>query len=88
MPLIREHCGLPVDVEKQVKDIIKKNGGVINGSAVFLSTTSTAVTVTKETGVNRRAVMFIPHLLLSCDELQGIKDGEYTNTTPMQFFYP
>lgn len=77
MPMVREHCDLLPDVEKKIKEAIKNSGGVVNGSALFLSTTSTAVNVCRATGVNRRAVLFIPHTMLSFEELKGIEHGEH-----------
>jgi hypothetical protein len=48
----------------------------VNGSALFLPTTSTATSVCKATGINRRAVAFIPHSLLNSDDLKRLNAGE------------
>lgn len=53
MPLVREHCALPSEMEKQLKKIVTEAGGVVNGSALFLSNTSTYAIVCKATGVIR-----------------------------------
>ena len=50
MPLVQEHCALPPEMEKQLK-IVTEAGGVVNGSALFLSNTSTSAIVCKATGV-------------------------------------
>ena len=78
MPMVRELCGLSPDVEKQLKDAIKAGGGAINGSALFLPITSdsTATYVCKATGINRRAVAFIPHSLLNPGDLEKLNAGE------------
>ena len=76
MPMVREHCSLSADAEKQIKDAIKAGGGVVNGSAVFLSNTSTATYVCKKTGMNKRSVAFIPHSELNPDELERLNTGE------------
>ena len=47
MPLVREHS----EMEKQLKKIVTEAGGVVNGSALFLSNTSTSAIVCKATGV-------------------------------------
>lgn len=43
--MVRELCSLSPDVEKQLKDAINDGGGAVNGSALFLLTTSTATYV-------------------------------------------
>lgn len=75
MPLVREHCALPPEMEKQLKKIVTEAGGLVNGSALFLSNTSTSAIVCKATGVIRRSVMFVPHTGLVPDNLDRLKAG-------------
>lgn len=74
MPMVREHCNMPPDVERDLKIAVKEIGGNVNVSGLFLSTNSTATIVSKATGVNMRSVTYIPrdkinsHLLLQLDK--------------------
>jgi hypothetical protein len=63
--MVRELCSLSSDTEKQLKDTIKDGGGAVNGSALFLPTTSTGTSMCKETGINRHVEAFIPHSLMT-----------------------
>ena len=75
MVSVREHCSLSPEMEKELKDAIKSVGGSINQSGLFLSTTSTATTVTKQSGVNRRSVAFIPRDQVGIDLLEALDAG-------------
>ena len=75
MVSVREHCSLSPEMEKELKEVIKSVGGSINQSGLFLSTTSTATTVTKESGVNRRSVAFIPRGQVGIDLLETLDSG-------------
>ena len=41
MPMVQEYCSLTSNEEKELKDAIRKVGGSVNQSGVFLATTST-----------------------------------------------
>ena len=77
MVTVREHCSLSPEKERELKDVIKSVGGSINQSGLFLSTTSTATTVTKHTGVVRRSVAFIPRSRVGIDLLEALDTGIY-----------
>lgn len=82
IPMVREHLDgyLTSIVEKKVKDAVKDAGGLVNHSGLFLSTTSTASSVTKASGVNRRSVMLLPRDKVSADMLEKLdhsKQGFY-----------
>uniref|UniRef100_A0A1X7TUH1 Uncharacterized protein n=1 Tax=Amphimedon queenslandica TaxID=400682 RepID=A0A1X7TUH1_AMPQE len=57
-------------MEGDVKDAIRKCGGSINHSGLFLSTTSKETVINRNTGINRRSVAFIPRIKISDDILQ------------------
>ena len=57
-------------VEKDVKEAVKRVGGTVNQSGLFLSTTSTEAVVNRKTGTNRRSVMYIPRCQISRDVLE------------------
>lgn len=59
MPGIREYMMGDLD-EREVKEAIRKVGGTVNDSGVFLRPTSEALVVTSATGINRRSVVYIP----------------------------
>ena len=46
--------------EQELKRAVKKAGGMVNASGLFLSTTSQATVVTSKVGVNRGSVMQVP----------------------------
>ena len=72
---VREYCSLSPEMEKELKDVIKSVGGSINLSGLFLSTTWTATTVTKRSGVNCRSVAFIPRSRVGIDLLEALDAG-------------
>ena len=76
MPMVREHCGLLWESERELKDCIRRVGGSVNQSGVFLSTTSTANVVTKATGINRRSVAYIPRSQVGVDILATLDAGK------------
>ena len=51
----------------------------VNASGLFLSPASTAIYVTKATGINRRSVLFIPHHVIDADLLEMLDRGDYTH---------
>lgn len=71
MVMIRQHCNITPEKEKDLKDIIKSVGGTVNQSNIFLSTTSTATSVTEATGVNGCLVVFIPHCQVGTEFLDA-----------------
>ena len=83
MPSVREYCSLLPESEKKIKKIVKDVGGVVNGSALFLSNTSTCSTVCKATGVIKRSVLFIPHHEIALDDLDKLKAGAFECTKPL-----
>ena len=76
MPMVREHCSLPSESERELKDAIRRVGGSINQSCLFLSTTSNANYVSKATGINRRSVAFIPRSQVGLDILEALDAGK------------
>ena len=75
MPMVREYCNLTSDEEKELKDAIRKVGGGVNQSGVFLATTSTGTVVLKATGINRRSVAYIPRSKMTLDILEALDAG-------------
>ena len=71
MPGTREYLPATVD-EKEIKEAIKKSGGTVNDSGVFLRPTSEANVVNSCTGVNRRSVAYIPRSKLPKDVLKNL----------------
>ena len=70
--MVRELCDLTSAIEKDVKSAVKEVGGTCNGSGVFLSTTSTDISVCKSNGINRRSVLFIPRSQVDEDILHQL----------------
>ena len=71
MVMVREYMAgfLPPEVEKEVKEAIKRVGGTCNQSGLFLATTSEEAVVNRKTGINRRSVVYIPRSQVSKDLL-------------------
>ncbi len=82
MPMIREHCDLTTESERQFKLAVKDLGGENNKSGLFLSTTSKAATVSKATGINRRSVTFIPRAKIDKDLLERFDMGIVLTSCP------
>ena len=59
MPGVREYVGGEFN-EKELKDSIKRVGGTVNDSGLFLRPASSSIDVTSKTGLNRRSVVYIP----------------------------
>ena len=59
MPGVREYITGSLD-EREVKEAIRKVGGTVNDSGLFLRPSSVALVVTSTTGMNRRSVVYIP----------------------------
>ena len=76
MVMIREYLTpfLSAKAEKEIKDAIKKIGGLVNQSGLFLSTTSREVIVNKKSGIYRRSVAFIPRCEVTKDLLNELDD--------------
>ena len=63
LPMLNEYISddvMNAENEQEVKQAVKKAGGVVNGSRMFLRTTSQATMVTSKEGVNRRSVIQVP----------------------------
>ena len=84
MPMVREHCGehceLGCEIECKVKEAVKENGGSVNSSGLFLSSTSKNIVVLIASGVNKRAVLFIPSSTLNLDLAQLMDKGMLCKT--------
>ena len=79
LPLLKEYIPddeLTTEIEQDLKQAIKKAGGSVNISGVFLSTTSQATTVTSKVGVNRRSVMQIPRSKVPSEALKVLDKCE------------
>lgn len=74
MVMIREYLQMSLlpGNEKELKDAIKKAGGSINQSGLFLATTSNRTVVNKATGINRRSVAFVPRQKVPKDILKEL----------------
>ena len=79
MVMVRDYMSsfLSPKMEGDVKDAIKKIGGSINQSGLFLSTTSKETVINRSTGINRRSVAFIPRIKISDDILQMLDQSEF-----------
>ena len=63
LPMLKEYIGgdiLTTENEQELKRAVKKAGGMVNTSGLFLSTTSQGVLVNSKVGVNRRSVIQVP----------------------------
>lgn len=60
LPMLKEYTGGDLTNEQELKRAIKKAGGIVNTSGLFLSTTSKETVVTSKVGVNRRSVIQLP----------------------------
>ena len=71
MPGVREYVGGEFN-EKELKDSIKRVGGTVNDSGLFLRPASSSIDVTSKTGLNRRSVVYIPRGKVPSDILKTL----------------
>ena len=76
MPMVREHCELSPEFERNLKLSVKEIGGSVNMSGVFLCTSSTDCKLHKENSVNRRSVTFIPRSKIDMDLKEQLDQGK------------
>ena len=73
MPGVGEYLSGEID-EREVKEAIKRVGGTVNASGLFLRPTSDAqvTAVTSATGMNRRSVVYIPRSRVPIDIVKAM----------------
>ena len=77
MPMVRDTCHLSGKLERELKSVAVDAGGSVNASGLFLSPASTAMSVTKATGVYRRSVLYFPRHMINADLLAMLDRGDY-----------
>ena len=63
LPMLKEYISgnvLTPENEQELKQAVKKAGGMVNTGRLFLKTTSQATKITSKVGVNRRSAMQVP----------------------------
>ena len=79
MPMVREHCELSPEFERNLKQSVKELGGSVNMSGIFLCTSSTDCKMHKGNSVNRRSVTFIPRGKVDMDLKEQLDQGKVVN---------
>ena len=70
---------LITEAEQELIRAVRKAGGMVNTSGLFMSTTSQATVVSSKVGVNRRSVIQIPRSKVPPDALNILDKCKCTN---------